>query len=524
MKKIDPKTISIKRAVCPFCSFGCEFGVVFNDFGVCGVEYIKDGSSNGRLCPRGSAAGMYLDHPRRLTVPMKNGSPVAWSKMSKDLIKVLGSPKSVAVTFDRNVTPEEHAAIVGFCDSVGIQYTASTYFEPEHNLRPFLDKPFAPADLGKANIVLVLGDIFNQAPMSSRAIIEWKMKDKNNELIVIDSLNTHTAGFATQFLKVNVGTEPLLLLGLAQENSNNLDISKATGVGGATINQISAAIKGNGKGFIFASLSFGHTYDPALCGESLYRLHKFSGMKVVPFVEFSGYDGNQSFPDIIDMVKKKKVKNVINFGELFPFYYPQMVDKMKGSNIFATSTLKHGGYTMLPVPLGLEKEGTLVTTFGKKKLPGGIEPPSGAKSIEALLSTLSSGYGKGKVPQPAGRKLDINTRAQRVAQLTETKKKSYKLVGEKVAYNFLGFLEGEALKINPLDAAELGIGVHDVASITSKQGSTDLPVKITEDVGQGVVAVAAETPSVRGLFEFEIDNELSAINFIPTEVKICRKE
>jgi hypothetical protein len=524
MKKIDPKTITIKRALCPFCSFGCEFGVIFNDFGIKGVEYIKDGSSKGRLCPRGSAAGIYLDHPRRLTVPMKNGTSAAWSKMAKDLGKVVGSPKSAAVTFDRNVTPEEHAAIVAFCDSVGIQYTASTYFEPEHNLRPFLDPPFVPADLDKAQIVFVLGDIFNQAPMSSRAIIEWRMKDKKHQLIVIDSLNTHTAGFATQFLKVSIGTEPLLLLGLAQENIPEIDVSRATGIDGTTVKRLSSAIKNSGKGLIYVSLPFGHTYDPDLLADSLHRMQNFSGMRVVPFVEFAGYDGNLGFSEILDLIKKKKVKNLINFGELFPFYYPQLAEKLKGVNIYATSTLKHSGYTMLPVPLGLEKEGTLVTTFGKKKLTGNIEPPSGAKSVETILSMLSSGSGKGKLPHPVANKLDIKARAKRIVEMSEAKKKSFKLVGEKVAYNFLGFLDKETLKVNPLDAAELGIGVNDMTSVTSKYGSADLPVKITEDVSRGVVASAAETPIVRGLFEYNIDTELNTVNFIPTEVKICRKE
>ncbi|UCG30137.1 MAG: hypothetical protein JSV53_11670 [candidate division WOR-3 bacterium] len=523
MKNIDPKTITIKRALCPFCSFGCEFGIIFNDFGIKGVEYVKDGNSNGRLCPRGSAAAMYLDHPRRSTMPLKSGKAVVWSKMAKELRKVVGSPKSVAVTFDRNVTPEEYAAIVGFCDSVGIGYTASTYFEPEHNLRPFLEKPFAPADLDKAKIAFVLGDIFNQAPMSSRAIIEWKMKDKKNELIAIDSLNTHTAGFASQFLRVNIGTEPLLLLALAQENLDGVDIAKVTGIDARVVKELSNKIKNSSKGVIFASLPFGHTYDPGLYAESLDRMHEFSGMKVVPFVEFAGYEGSQPFVSIMEMVKRKKIKNLINFGELFPFYYPQLAGSLKGLNIYATSTLKHTDHTLLPVPLSLEKEGTVVTTFGKRKLTGNIEPPSGAKSVEAILSMLSSGSSTGKMPHAVEKKIDVKERARRIAEITETKKKSFKLVGEKVAYNFLGFLEGEILKINPYDATELGIGADDIVTIKSKYDAADLPVRITEDVDQGLLAAPAETPAVRGLFEYEIDSELQAVNFIPTEVKICRK-
>ncbi|GAI97585.1 unnamed protein product, partial [marine sediment metagenome] len=87
MKKIDPTFTTVKKTVCPFCSFGCELGVVFDEFGVKGVEYIKEGSSEGRLCPRGSAAALYLNHPKRLSMPMKNGKVLEWSKLIKDLKK-----------------------------------------------------------------------------------------------------------------------------------------------------------------------------------------------------------------------------------------------------------------------------------------------------------------------------------------------------------------------------------------------------------------------------------------------------
>ncbi len=524
MKNIDPNTITVKRALCPFCSYGCEFGVVFNDFGIKGVEYIKDGNSNGRLCPRGSAAAMYLDHPRRLAAPTTGGKSIAWNKMAKELSKAVGNPKKVAITFDRNITDEEYAAIIGWCKSIGIENTASTYFEPENSLRSFLDQSFAEDDLEKAKMIVVLGDLFNQAPMSSRGIIEWKMKDKKNQIVVIDSVRTHTAGFANLFLRTNVGTEPLLLLALAGTNTEGIDVAKATGIDTSIIKGLSGAMQKNEKGIVFVSLPFGRTYDPGLFAEGLRRIRDVSGAKIVPFVEFAGYHGSQGFASILDMAKKKKIKHLINFGELFPFYYPQLAADLKDINVYATATLKHGLYAMLPVPLNLEKQGTVTTTFGKRKLPGGIESPSGSRTIEEILSMLSGDFGKGKTPAAADHKLDVSGRARRVAEMSSSKKKTLKLVGEKLAYSFLGFLEGETLKINPVDAEEFGIRAQDTVTVKSKHGVVDLPAKITEDVSPGVLAVPAETPGVRGLFDYELDSELDAVNFIPTEVKICRKE
>jgi hypothetical protein len=524
MKKIDPKAITVRKALCPFCSFGCDFGVIFNDFGVSGVEYIRTGSSEGRLCPRGSAAAMYLDHPRRLSVPQKKGKSVDWSKMSKELGKILGSPKSVAVTFDRNVTPEEHSAVVGFCKKIGIDDIASTYFEPDAHLVPFMQKPFSMTELEDKQLVVVLGDPFNYAPMSSRAIIDWKLGNKKNRLVVIDSMNTHTAGFADRFLKVNIGTEPLLLLALAKQEYEGVDTAKITGIDASTIEEISKAIRDAERGLIFACSSFGHTYDPVLMAEGLAQLQESSGMKIVPFVEFAAYGGTQGFASIIDKIKKKKIKYLLNFGELFPFYYPQLSGELKAANIYATSPLKFNDHNVLPVPLTLEKEGTVLTTFGKKKLSGSIEPPSGARSIVDLLSMLAEERGSAKASAAPGLKIDVLGRVQKLAERAAGKKKGVLLIGEKVAYSFLGFFEPEALKMNPADAAEFSIAANDIATVTTKHGSADLWVRLTEDVGPGIVAVAAETPAVKGLFTYEFDPDTNSVNFIPTEVKICRKE
>jgi formylmethanofuran dehydrogenase subunit D len=247
-------------------------------------------------------------------------------------------------------------------------------------------------------------------------------------------------------------------------------------------------------------------------------------MRIVPFVEFAAYSGTQGFSVVVDMVKKKKIKNLINFGELFPFYYPQLSTDLKAANIYATSPIKYSDHNVLPVPLTLEKEGSVITTFGKRKLSANIEPPSGAMSINSILEMLSDEKGVAKPIAAPETKVNVLKRAQGLAERVLSRKKGMRLIGEKISYNFLGFYEPEALKINPGDAAEFGIRANDTATVTTKHGSVDLMVKLTDDVGKGIVAVAAETPAVKGLFAYEVDPDTKSFNFIPTEVKICRKE
>ena len=523
MKNIDPTFTTVKKTICPFCSFGCEFGVVFDDFGVKGVEYIADGSSQGRLCPRGSSAALYLNHKLRSSMPTHNGKVLDWTKISKDLKKVFDRPADIAVTFDRNLTIEDYHSIVGFCRDKGIDNIASTYLEPESFLRSFFNAPFSPDDIGKAKTILVIGDPFNQVPMLSKSLIEWKLSNRENRLVVVDSIATHTSAFATDFLKCKIGTEPLLLFGLAGEDLKGIDISAHTGVSSTVIADIAKSIKADNNGLILVCLSFGHTYDAQLLVEGLGRLGSFTGNKIIPFVEFSGFGGNQHFGEIIDKIKKKKIKYLLNFGELFPFYYPQLIKILKAVKIYATSPIKQEYQTVLPVALNLEKQGTILTNRGEQSLSGHIAPASGARTIDEILGLLkSTGTDKNALKIP-GSKIDINERAKNIVAKSKApkKKKNLTLIGEKIAYNFLGLFGNEKVKINPLDAEALGIKATDIVVINSKQGKAGFAVKLTTDVDPGIAAIAAETPEARGLFDYELTDNI--VNFIPTEVEIWRK-
>lgn len=521
MKKIDPTYTTIHKMVCPFCSYGCEFGIVVNDFGIKGVEYLKEGSSKGRLCPRGSAAALLLNHPRRLSVPKKDGATVDWARMIKDLKKVLAKPKQVAVTFDRNITIEEYGMISNFCRTAGIQYVASTYLEPEAHLVKFFENPCSPDDIQNAETVVVIGDPFNVAPMISKSLIAWRLKEKKNRLIVIDTYATHTTGFATDFLKTKLGSEPFLLYGLAQQSTGGFDASEHAGVDAGKIQEIAAHLERTKKGVIIVCVPFGHTYDPLLVIDGITHLQRRTGFKVMPFAEHVGFQGSSYFGEVLNKVKKKTIKNIINFGELFPFYYPQLFKELKAANVYATSPYTVNGYTSLPAALNLEKQGSVRTTFGTRTLTGGLQPASGAYTVGDILNGIGGEVGMGKPMDTPAVKIDFKERAEHILERNRSRKKKFVLVGEKLAYAFLNVYGEETVKIHPADARELGAQQHDNLLVKSKQGTTEFTAQVTGDVERGMVVVSAETPQVKGLFDFIIDNNI--INFIPTEVEVWRK-
>ncbi|MBN2620456.1 hypothetical protein JXB22_05125 [candidate division WOR-3 bacterium] len=522
MKTIDHTFTTVTRTVCPFCNYGCEFGIVFNDFGIAGIEYMKEGSSGGRLCPRGSAAAMYLNHKQRLSVPFKQNAPYDANKMLKDLKRIIEKPEQMAITFDRNITIEEYQAIIGFCRAVGIDRVASAYLESESLLKRCASGTFQISDVNSADTVCIIGDIFSHTPMCSKAFIEWKRAHRKHRLIVIDSIHTHTSSFASDFIKVMPGTESLLFFALAHEDIKGIDVSEHTGISRDRIAEISGLMKNAKQGLIAVCLPSARTYDPLLFVEGLKRFSSFYSAKVAPFVEFQGFEGNRCFGAIMEDVKKGTVKQIINFGELFPFYYPQIVRDMKKVPIFATSPLKWNGYTMIPGALNLEKKGTINTLFGPRDLSGVIAPPSGSQDVVSFLAGIKKSDPSQTAlaePDPA---IDIVAQAQRlIDQKTTKKKKALTLFGEKTAYHFLGLFDHGSLKINPHDAQELGIKAHDIITVKSKQGAIDIDAAVTADVDPGIVAIPVEEPHVRALFNYDIVDHY--VSLVPTEVEICQK-
>ncbi len=521
MKKIDPAFNYAKKLTCPFCSLGCEFNLILNDFGIKGVDYLKTGSSGGRLCPRGSAAALYLGHPKRLSMPMKKDKVIEWPKIAKELNKIFANPEKLAVTFDRNITNEEYELILSCCHANGIENVASCYLEPESALAEFATRNFDPGDLGSPGMVVVIGDPFNQSPLFSKYIIDWKMSDRKNRLIVIDSISTHTASFATEFIPVSIGAEPLVVYALAQEPGiKTEDICK---VGGDCIKEIAGALKAAKSGLIVVSLPFGHIYDPGALADSLHTLASASGKNVLPLVEHIAPAGNIPFGDLLAKNKKGNLHYLMNFGELFPYYYPQLSLEFKFKDIYATSPLRQQEYNTIPFALNLEKSGTIHTNYGVKKLSGGIVPASGARTVHQIIEMLDiKKNGKATV-----RKYEVKyDRSARISTLmdkstTAPKKKSMMLLGEKIAFDFMNIFEKEILKINPADAHENGLVDHETVTVESKRGKNEMEIKVTNTVPTGIIAVSAENAATRGLFDFEIVE--GSVYFIPTEVQIWRK-
>lgn len=539
MIKIDPRATTVIKSTCPFCSYGCELGIVLDDLGIKGVEYLTDALNNqGRLCPRGSAAAYYLNHPHRLTVPQKNHRAADWDTIRTDLKKNLKKPERMALTFDRNITREEHAAILDFSRQTGIRAAASSYLEPESLLWEFVgrDQTFSWAELESAAVIAVIGDLFQFASMTSKHIIEWRYRNRKNRLVAVDSLSSYTGKFATDFLKAGIGYEPLVMLGLAGELDDKVD----TGIPRDRLRAVGEALKAAASGIIFVCLPYGRTYDPLLFVQALKILRDQTGKKVVPFVEHVAIPGLMRFGEVIELVRAKQIKQIVNFGDIFPYLYPQVVRLLKGAEFIATAVLKHrelentplnregarsviSKFTMLPAALNLEKAGTVMTTFGPKPLRPEISPASGVRNINQILALFGDIAASDQTQPPTELPVAVSERIGKLKERISSRKKGkYLLVGDKIAFNFMNFWTEERVRINPVDARRIAVKRGDSIILRSKSGEGEFAVELSEANPTGVLTVPAESARSRILFECEVDQGF--VNFPPTEVGVWRKE
>jgi len=351
-------------------------------------------------------------------------------------------------------------------------------------------------------------------------------------LVVIDSLGTYTGKFATDFLKVGIGYETLTVLALCGALDPSVDSGS---IPAARIREIGDHLKTAPAGLIFAVLPFGRHYDPILFIQALKTLGETTGKKVVPFVEFAEYMGTKRFGDVLEMVRAKKIKQIINFGEIFPFVYPQVARQMKGAEIYASAVLKPPGtnsgqsvnnwtkMTMLPAALNLEKTGTVLTSLGLRAIKTEIPVASGAQNVNQILARFGTVDSPDQFTRPADFSVAV---AERIGilmrKIQNPKKDRYLLVGEKTAYNFMAFWEAEHVRINPADARRIALKHGESVLIRSKNGEAEFAAEISDSVPAGVLAVPVETGRTKFLFEFEIDQGF--VNFPPVEVELWRKE
>jgi len=533
-----------RKGICSLCRLGCELAIVTEDWRIKGVEYLKgSGLNDGRLCPRGNAAALYLDHPSRLTFPRCEGHELRWRDAFDDLARVLkkSDSRSVAITYDANLTNEEYSLVWELAEKLNVENLASSYLEPEYYFTHSIPEVVGASleDVRNTTIFFLVGDVFNQAPILSRHILETKYAKKSGRIYVVDSYVTHTASFADIFLRVAPGMEPLLLLalsGLVSGKEKEMVTEKSivsSGVDEEALREVVRSLKGDEKKLVVVAAAFGRTGDPLVSsGSSQYLVTQLPGdSRFLPMAESFSSVGKVEFATVLEKILEGEVKVLINFGELFPHMYPQFHDALRTLSYFASTAvlrihIDENWGLWLPTTLNLEKSGTVDTAFGTRTVSPIAEPYSGARSVEEIVQDLANALPLALTKtsaRPVTRTIDVQLLRSRAERLSARKKNGFMLIGEKPAFLFRSFFEDQPqVKVNPSELKKIGVMRGEPVSVKTPCTKSELKVTVTERVPPGLCVVPVESPELRALFAHSVDE--GVISFQPQVVELWKEK
>jgi anaerobic selenocysteine-containing dehydrogenase len=549
------------RTACTFCRCGCELEIVRDGRRIVGVEYPPDAATaGGRLCPRGSASAMLLDHPRRLGYPLKDGKERTWSEFFAETEPVVKAcPGSeLAITYDRNLTGEETALVWGLADALGTDNLACANPDAETQFARQLegrgqirsaDRFQVTADeIRKADSVLLVGDVFGLMPVLAKPILDARYAGRERRLFCLDAIRTRAFGFAHRSLWTRPGMEALSVLGLAALIDPKLSgfdaelVAAACGVKAEDIREVAAGFERPRRGLVLATMSSGRSAHPQFLATALQLLvNRMKGNKrLVCLTAGSVEPGRQELGKILAGIEEGRIRAMLNFGDGALFDYADLARRLDRLELLVTTaTLRPGrpvkGW-VLPVPLNLEKTGTASSIWGVASLVPGAEPASGVRTVAEIASGIArTEIRPAELPAEHGGAVTPTklltdwgrTQLRSAGTDAADAEHPFTLLAERPAYGFQALFtaSGAELSVSRADATKLDLSDGAVVKVqTAAVRGQAFRARVTDQVAPGVLVADGNLPEVRALFDVGIDSESGIVTIPPVKVKLWRSE
>jgi len=544
------------RTTCTFCRMGCELEVIRQGWRIAGVEYPADAPVNrGRLCPRGSASALLLDHPMRLAYPLKDGKESTWPEFFAETgARLRATPSNeLAITYDRNLTREELELVYGLANRLGTENVASAYQESEacFDLRLDTKAKAAPAvtltDVLGADTILIAGDAFAKMPVLAKPVLDARYQARDRRLYCIDCVKTTTAGFAHKFICTEPGFEPLVMLALAGLVGPKLagfdceQVAAKCGVNPDDLREIAEGFGKTKKGVVIGATTSGRTMDPKFFSLALQLLvSRMKGNKrLLIAAEAAVPPGPCRFSEVLAAIESGEVKTLLNLGDGFPRDYPGLVERLSKLDLLVTTaTMRPAGVTpgwVLPVAMNLEKHGSFSTVWGQVNLSPVLTPASGTRLVSEIVAGLLDDRISGEsVPEsPDWLKVPVKSvtdQGRAMLKRPETEPDPefrFVLLAEQPAYDFRGIFSQvvHPLLMTRSDAGQLGVEDGDRVKLETRAGGKlELPAAISDRVGEGTMLVNSGCPETRALFPCEVDKLTGIVTIPPVRAKLWRSE
>ena len=194
-------------------------------------------TDEGGLCPRGSALGELLGHPKRILAPaMRDGGGLKAITMADALGGVLAQSAERKLTFlvDAHVPIEQMVEIAAWCANWS-QANFCFVVEPAEEML-LLGAEESGADyltddqLADCDGFLIIGDAFAADPICARSVFDRRKTQSRTPIVALDAAAGTPAKFATYRIEVAVGKQAEALEGLVSSSGGALAACKRLGV------------------------------------------------------------------------------------------------------------------------------------------------------------------------------------------------------------------------------------------------------------------------------------------------------
>jgi formate dehydrogenase alpha subunit len=223
------------QTTCPYCGTGCTFNLVVKDGKVIDTApYHRSPVNEGKVCPKGTYAHEFVNHPDRLTTPLikKDGKFVeaSWDEAYDLIAKKFKQykPDECACLSSARVSNEENYAMMKFargvmktrhidhcarlCHASTVAGLASTFGSGAMTN--------SILDIAESKCLFIIGsNTFEQHPLIGRKVMQAKMKGA--KLIYADPRFTPTGKQADLYMQFRSGSDVAIFNGLMQEILKN---------------------------------------------------------------------------------------------------------------------------------------------------------------------------------------------------------------------------------------------------------------------------------------------------------------
>jgi len=549
------------RSTCTFCRCGCALEIVRQGRRIVGVEYPDDSRpTGGRLCPRGSASAMLLDHPRRLCYPLKDGKERSWNDFLAEVGPIVRDCPSneLAITYGSQLTREDVETVWGMADALGADNLACSSPESEMHFarrlggrsRVQAQDQFhvTPEEIAKADSLLLVGDVFGLMPVLARTVLDTRYASRERRLFGLDTVASRVAGFSHKFLQPRPGTEPLLVLGLAALCDPRLSgfdadaVATACGARSDDMREVATAFDRPKRGMILATVTSGRVANPQFLAAALQLLKdRMKGNTRLVVLSAGAIEpGKKPLGEILSGIEQGAVRVMLDFGDGALLEYPALSARLEKLELLVTTGFLRPGSTVkgwvLPVPMNLEKAGSVDTLWGPAKLEPTAVAASGTRELARIVEEiLQADVQAAPVEETVWPAMPTRTVLDKGRAMLSGKSGQplispdymFTLLAEKPAYGFLEVFgsSGKQIAVAPTDARALNLSERAVVKLETSSGrQATFELHVTSHVQQGTLLVDANAPAVRALFDVSIDSSSGMVTIPPAQAKLWRKE